>query len=304
MRGACRLSSFFCALVYKDASAPMPSLPTTNLTLHADASFTTSNLFTTFSSGGTHTGTVADGSAVQVWEDRGDGVSDVILRYDVSTTEPVWRSTTPLMLLSCLDFDGTNDFLYGATQTGTARAISSFVSSTEATVLIAFRVDAISTAALDGSEYNNDALWADAGGYLGIHLRDFGSQAELMFYNYPGTPTSVTINISYATSTVACWRHTATTLYGSVNGGTESSIASGTTTSVAEALRIGRNYGSEYYDGRIGEIAIYNTALTGSALTDANAYFVDKWVVGARTTRNTHVWPLGMNLGMHHWHNG
>ena len=33
--------------------------------------------------------------------------------------------------------------------------------------------------------------------------------------------------------------------------------------------------------GRIGEIAIYNTALTGTDLTDATDYFVDKWLTPA-----------------------
>ena len=69
----------------------MPALPTTNLTLHCDAS-DNGKLFTTANGGGpgVHTGTPADGSIVQAWDDEGDGITNVVLR-GFSTSGPVWR---------------------------------------------------------------------------------------------------------------------------------------------------------------------------------------------------------------------
>jgi hypothetical protein len=55
------------------------------------------------------------------------------------------------------------------------------------------------------------------------------------------------------------------------------------------------------------EIFTLYDPLTRWALYDTSVDYVWSDPVaapGGRTARNTHAWPLGMNLGMHHWHNG
>src|SRR5262245_3360792 len=119
------------------------ALPTTNLTLHCDAS-DTDKVFTTYNASGSHTGTPSDGSTVEVWDDEGDGVSDVAMIY--TSARPVYRSTTPLMLNPCLDFAGagSNEFYASFNQTGlAAKAVSTFVSASAHTMAIAFYPEAI-----------------------------------------------------------------------------------------------------------------------------------------------------------------
>ena len=75
------------------------------------------------------------------------------------------------------------------------------------------------------------------------------------------------------------------TLYAALDGGAESATASGNTQVLTGTVRVGTATGAAgtFLDGRIGEIAVYNTALTGTALTDAVTYFTDKWLPHAVT---------------------
>jgi hypothetical protein len=54
-------------------------------------------------------------------------------------------------------------------------------------------------------------------------------------------------------------------------------VTSGTTGSLTNAVFLGTTGGANF-DGRLGEVAIYNTALTGADLTNALSYFTDKWL--------------------------
>lgn len=258
----------------------MPALPTTNLTLHCDASTATGNLYTTYVGSGVHTGTPSDGNAIQVWEDEGDGIADVCLTYagKAAGAAPAWRSTTPLMKLPCLDFDGGSDWLEATTQTGTEYDASAFLSTTAKTILVAFRVDAIATDS--ANSWQNPPLVCDIDGYMGLHFRSTAGQPRVLAYNYSTADNNVSLDISLATSYVVTLRHASSVLYISLNGGSESSIASGATGNLFGTLVLGKSFTANFYDGRIGEVAVYNTGLTGTALSDANAYFVQKWITG------------------------
>lgn len=250
------------------------ALPLTNLTLHLDAS-DTGNLFTTFSGDGNHTGTPVDGSSVEVWNDEGDGVSDVIMLY--VDAKPEWRTTTPLMLLPCLDFDGSADNLRSHTQNGgSQKALSNFLSSSAFTVFISFLAESITSTA--AAIYDNHQLIGDAGLFWGIHLKDEGGIKKAYGYNWDGNDDVVGGHaILENTSYLMMFRHESGSIYSAINGGTESSTVSGNTSDLTFPLMLGSSV-SPRYSGRIGEIAIYNTALSGSNLTEATQYFIDKWV--------------------------
>src|SRR5262245_55838325 len=123
------------------------ALPTTNLTLHCDAS-DTDKLFTTYSAAGTHSGTPSDGNAVQVWDDEGDGIADVALVFPSATREPLFRSGASALMktgLTELDYDGTNDELQTYVQDGDPiRASSDFISNSAATLAMVFYPEVIS----------------------------------------------------------------------------------------------------------------------------------------------------------------
>ena len=74
------------------------------------------------------------------------------------------------------------------------------------------------------------------------------------------------------------YRHEGGHLFASLNGGAEVSVASGETTQLTSLLHIGKSDPGSYYDGCIGEVAIYDAALAGADLHTAIQYFTDKWL--------------------------
>ena len=260
-------------------------LPTTNLTWHCDPS-DTDKLFTTWVSGGPNTGTPSDGSAVQVWEQETDSSTDTTREFTYSTTgrEPIYRSTTPLMLLPCLDFDGTDDQMNAQDFVGSDAQASEFLGASAKTILVAFYGESITAA--NALSYDNHALFCDGlAGFLGIFLKNNGGQRQAIAYNWDGNEDQVAININEAQSHVVVYRHDGTNLFISVDGGSELFVPSGATTTMTGNMRIGFGLGTgTRYNGRIGEIAVYNAALTGSNLTDAVSYFTSKWLVTADVT--------------------
>ena len=253
-------------------------LPTTNLTLHLDAS-DTDKLFTTWVNGGAHTGTPADGNAVQAWSRETDGsLTPAHAAYNSGTTAPAYRSGTPLMLLPCLDFDGTNDemrIVGDATVTDYRNDGLIFAASGK-TIIVAFYAESIT---LTGGTDSCHSIIGNDSGYFNLYCRDEAGTKKLKFFNYDGTVNNVDQTITAGTTVVACARHDGTNVYLSVDGGSESSTASGASATWPNmSVWIGRaNGGPGFFDGRIGEIACYNAALTGTGLTDAIAYFRSKW---------------------------
>ena len=252
-------------------------LPSTNLTLHLDAS-DTDKLFTTWVNGGSHTGTPADGNAVQAWARETDGsVTPANAAYYSGTgNSPAWRTTTPLMLLPCLDFDGTDDamVLVNNDNVTSYHGSSNFFSTTARAILIAFRAESITTTnSTAATAEDNHGLFCGSSHWR-ISLRNDGGQRKLQATAYDGAWKMAEVNVSENTDHVAVIRHDGTNLYVSVDGGAESSTACGTIASDSAQVFIGRNANAVVYNGRIGEIATYNT---GGFPTDANAYFRERW---------------------------
>ena len=262
------------------------ALPTTNLTVHVDAS-TTAQLFKTFVSGGPHTGTPVDGDSVMVWASV-EG-ADRIFKQTGAAAVPVWRATTPLMPRPCLEFTGTQQLVL-TNNVGTGRPGSELITASAQTLLIAFYVSVINAS---GLSYVSDPLIGDNSGYWGAML----GGTNVGGYNYDGSQDYATKSVTVGAPHVLMVRHQGGTLYASLDGGAESSTASGNTQVLTASVAVGRTAQSSYnFTGRLGEIAIYNTALTGTDLTDAVTYFTAKWLVYAPAggaTAQPYVWgPL------------
>lgn len=257
-------------------------LPTANLKLHVDAS-NTDDLFTTYVSGGPNTGTPSDGNEVQVWRQESDSGTTRQFRYISATSaSPNFRTTTPLMLLSCLDFDGTNDIMVMQNNAGVDAAANEFMTTTAKTILVAFYAESITSTNAD-PYINHPIIAAAVGGRIGICLKDVSGTPKIQFTNNDGDDDILELAITANASHVAVLRHDGTNLYGSVDGGSESSIASGTTATFNGAVQLGtiNIAGTARFNGRIGELAIYNAALTGQNLTDAISFFTSKWLPAA-----------------------
>ena len=252
----------------------MPALPTTNLTLHQDAS-DNDHLWKTYVSGGPNTGVPADGDTIEAWDD--EFVSGQIMKQIGAAGLPVWRSTTPLMALPCLDFAGGQRM--GLTNaSGTARVLSDILGAAAATVFIAFYAESIT--GNSATVYHNDPLCCDAGAYFGIFLKDVGAGSYVIqAFNYNGGTISVEIPVTVGASHVVMMRNDGANLYIALDGGGESSVASNTTANINNQDQLAWGDGSNgTFDGRIGERAVYNAALSGADLANATAYFTDKWL--------------------------
>ena len=249
-------------------------LPTTNLTANFDAS-DTDRIWTTWVNGGVHTGTPVDGNAVQAWRGETDG-SVTPLNAAYQTAAPAWRTTTPLMLLPCLDFDGVVDAmaLVNDDNVTTYHGSSNFFSTTARTILIAFRAESITLANTGAAgSADNHGLFSGSS-YWTISLRNDAGQRKAQAAAYDGAWKMAEVNISENTDHVLCVRHDNTNIYISVDGGAETSTAVGTIGADSNEVRIGRGIDLGYYNGRVGEIAAYST---GSYPTDAIAFLRQKW---------------------------
>lgn len=269
------------------------ALPTTGLTAHYDAS-SADDLWKTFVSGGPHTGVPVDGDSIAVWDSE-EGVNR-IFKQSGANGVPVWRAATPLLPLPCLDFTGGQRLML-TNHAGTNVILSDLITNTACTALIAFYAETITQITGASQPYNGHPLIGDTGGYWGAFLHVTAAIPSVSVYNYDGTADVVTFPVTAGAAHVVLLRHESGTLAASLDGGAESATASGTTQSLTGHVLTGAGtYTSANLDGRIGEIAIYNTALTGTTLTDAVSYFTSKWLVSApvaTASAQSYVWgPL------------
>ena len=264
-------------------------IPTTNLTGQFNAS-DNDHIWTTFDSGTPpyHSGVPADGNEVQVWDDE-QGLDLSMLYPSVTSNSPNYRSSTPLMLLPCLDFDGTEDYLQLYPHAGgTAKSMSDLFAAGGKTAIAAVYIESVTTN--NANAWTNEAILADNGGFWGIHLKNTGGGAyQVVAYNWDGSADTVALTITLTKSWIVVLRHDGTDLYldlydtSGTSPVTSGSTASGNTTDLTNDFFVGRNISGSaaYYNGRVGEWATWNVALTGTDLTDAIAYFRDRWTPSA-----------------------
>lgn len=265
------------------------ALPLTNLTFHSDASVNT-DVWENFQAGTPfHNTPATDGIRPSVWDDVEHGAFSWI--YTSFNNRPFYRTVTPLMLLPCIEFIPAqiSQYKLWSNAGNPARPMSDIFAVGAKTVLFSIYVAAIATNA--ANVWDNSALLSDTGSQFGIHFRDNGSatadangvssQYKIIAYNWDGNADSVELSIALSTSYVGVIRHDGTNLYLSLNGGAEVSVASGNTSDLSAVVKLGVSTNNSYYSGRVGEIAFYNAALTGTDLSDATTYFTSKWAPSA-----------------------
>jgi hypothetical protein len=187
---------------------------------------------------------------------------------------------TPLMLHNCLDFNGGR-FLKWYTQTaGAAKALSSAITNSAFTVIAAIYPQSIPTSA--ANVYDTDPILADYGHFWGLFLRDLSGVKQVAGYNWDGTADVIAMTITTGATWIVVFQHDGGNLKLSLidASGTETSasnVASGNTTNLTNNLGLAST-GGPSANFRIGEFAIWNTALTGGTdLADAKQYFKDSW---------------------------
>jgi hypothetical protein len=257
--------------------------PATNLTLQFDPS-NAGHVWKTLTSGNNPcwSDAAADGDAVQASQSIIPApTSETVLGYWSTTNQsPLFKSVSPALPRADLLFDGSNDALAVFNRTGTtAQQWGSYMAVGAKTILVAFRFT--SCTVNSGNPWLNSIVVADGSQFWGIHIRRSSTGPDvhkLQFYNWDGNSDVTEITVTTNTNYVACLRHDGTNIYGSINGGSESSVASGNTTSTIGRIAVGGSAtASNALAGSIGEILIYNAALSGSNLTNAIAY-MGRWL--------------------------
>lgn len=173
--------------------------------------------------------------------------------------------------LTPADFDGTNDFLTAST-VGAANLEHYFTTSAYTYSLLIF-ADAAAADAGDADGYTMPGLIGD-GSFatpMGCSFSDAGIRA---WHNASGNWNSVEVPCSTGAWHAVQVRYNGTTLQTRVDGGAWSDQTRGNVgISLAATMRIGRNYASVYFNGKILDIITASTALTDENLDSIIEYY-------------------------------
>lgn len=166
-----------------------------------------------------------------------------------------------------IDLDGYDDYYAGP-------KLNNFITASEFDVLVAFSADVINSTN-HANPWENTGILIDSYGYFGLYLKN----GFLLGYNWDSNSDTISIALSTSTAYVVRFRHSGGNIYMSINGGSESSVASGDTGDIISGyVRIGNNYLNRFFNGQIGRIVIANT---GDELGTLYATMVTDWVTGA-----------------------
>lgn len=206
-----------------------------------------------------------DGDAIGTWaDDSGNGRN--FTQTDASYKPLLKKGANGINGHNVLKFDGSNDFIKSAVNASTMISVSAD------TCFFVFRLIACTTNSADPFE---DDLLICVEEYEGYHFRSDGTSFA---YIYSGATKVATKSMSTATPYIAQTRHSSGTLYHSLNGGSEASVAAGNITSLADVFYLGGSVNSMIYTNiEIAEVILFNTALSESDRATVMAYLNAKY---------------------------
>lgn len=170
---------------------------------------------------------------------------------------------------ACASFDGTNDYLV------TTATMDDFIDAGAGYIISSAIIDTIGTNA--ANTWQNDAIWADSGSIVGVHLK---SANTIHGYNFDGTDDKTTEAVSTGTAIVVEWWHSGGNVNCRVNGGTTQTVASGNSTSLTGTMYFGTAQGAgTLADMKLFEAAAFST-VPGSTDRDALTANFQQWLNG------------------------
>lgn len=201
-----------------------------------------------------------DGFVVKWYDQSGSGSVQRVMTQSTSSKQPKIISSGMLVAgpggRPGLDFDGTDDGLQSQGNDSSGLTIASLIVNSAYTAFCAFAADTISSST--GATYTTPFMFGDSGRYMGAHLQN---STKLRLYNWDGSEDYAENTVATATDYAFEARHEGGNLYAKVNNGAEVSAASGNTSSTGGTLFLAQN-SSVYFDGRISELLLFNSALS------------------------------------------
>jgi len=165
--------------------------------------------------------------------------------------------------LTPADFDGSNDELSIAT------GVSSFFSASAWTIVVLFRAD--STVAATGDLYECESFLADDGASATIGMGITDSGVQVWHYGGGAWP-GLTIAAGTGAYHLAQAKYDGTNIKMRIDSGSYSSQAA-SNASLSSNLRVGMSWnGSKFYDGRLTEIMLAQSALSDADLDNIKSY--------------------------------
>ncbi len=197
------------------------------------------------------------------------------MRQSTSGARPLYK-TGIVNGKSVLRFDGTDDFMTGnATSTpgtgGSSLALSDFISASAYTYVAYLSVT--SARAAQALVYNNDALWAEQGGFAGLMASLSGATVTFHAYNWDGNADSAVVTGAQSTFHKVAVRHDGGNIRIRINGSAWVSTASGNTSTLTQPTFNGHglNAGDQpAFD--LAQEAWWNVALTDAEITAIENY--------------------------------
>ncbi len=235
----------------------------------------TTNLWQSFSPFATH----PTNTQVASYVDNLDSL-DAMLGNQTGGTQPTWVSSG-INSLGSASFNGTS-----SKYSNVNRAYSSFVPTSSIittsafTYFIAFQANAHGVNV--SPVYNNVSLTAQNGYFRwGVTQTYDGVNDTMNAYVYDGAFNVASVNFTLNAPHYIMVRLDGSGIHISLDGGSESTTASGAITSLPsdDYLIVGEDAfsASHFYSGMIGEMIFYNQALSGTDLTGTLAYFASRW---------------------------
>lgn len=183
-----------------------------------------------------------------------------------SSSRPLWGQSLANGQPGLL-FDGSSHVLTSSATLANVITASTFE------MLLAFRVEVSNVS--NANVWLNDAIICDESGYWGLFARSTG---VVYGFTWDGASKSIGLNFTPGTLHVISLRHASGNLVMSINGGSESTVACGNTTTLTGALAIGNraSVGAKLR-GHVAEVLIWNVALTSQQRSDNIAYLISKY---------------------------
>lgn len=156
--------------------------------------------------------------------------------------------------LSYADFDGVTDTM------ATSQALSNFISASAGFIITTVWLDAVNLNQTGTNRPLNDKIIGDQGEFVGISARNNSGNPQVCAFNWDGTydiPTEQAISLG--AWHVLTWRHEGGTLFFSIDGGAEVSVASGNTTTLTNVLRLMADSTTLFSNGRFIEAATFSS---------------------------------------------
>lgn len=204
-----------------------------------------------------------DGYVSGTWTDRSANGYNLT---EATNPPAVVASDTNFNGHPVVDFDGTNDVLSGTT-------FSNLIAAGAFTIFGVIRADNFGSA--DTGKGTERGVYGGTGGFTGLAL----GLTQFEGHNYDGTD-DYTNNPTISLSTVYGfdYRHDTGNILLLVSGKAEASAASGNTTDLTNALKVGVGF-SEFWDGRIAELIFYNTVLSTAERQVVRDYLAKRYLI-------------------------